>query len=77
MLKTHFLAGQIKFASQYWQSDNLHYKLNAFLTDCINILSRFFKIIKCPEEKFFFIGGNIKAQAITLADMLIENIDHL
>ena len=54
-----------------------HYKLNAFLTDCINILSIFFKIIKCPEEKVFSISGNIKAQAITLADMLIESIDHL
>ena len=77
MLKTHILAGQIEFASQYPQSDDLWHKLNEFLIDCINILSRFFRILKCPKEKFFFIHGNVKCQAITLADMLIQSINHL
>ena len=76
-LKTHFLTGQIEFASQYPQSDDLLYKLTAFLTDCINILSRFFKILNCPKDKFFFISGNVKCQAVTLADMLMQSIDHL
>ena len=77
MLKTQFLAGQIEFAAQYPQSDDLCYKLTAFLTDCISILSRFFKILNCPEDKFFFIGGNVKCQVVTLADMLMQTIDHL
>ena len=77
MLKTCFLTGQLEFESQYPQSDDLLYKLTVFLTDCINILSRFFKILNCPKDKFFFIGGNIKCQAVTLADMLMQSIDHL
>ena len=77
MLKTQFLAGQIEFATQYPQSDDLHHKLTVFLTNCINILSRFFKILNCPEDKFFFISGNVKCQVVTLADMLMQSIDHL
>ena len=76
LLKTRFLAEQIEFALQYPQFDELHYKLSEFLTDCINILARFCKIINCPEEKMFFIGGNVKCQGITLADMLVQSISH-
>ena len=79
LYKTRFLADQLQFAIHYEQSDDLRSKLSKFLGECMNITNRYCQIMMCPSKvDMFFIGGqNIKSQIMTLAEMLVQNINHI
>ena len=79
LYKTGFLVDQLQFAIHYKQMDDLRYKLSDFLVECFNITNRYCRILKCPSKlDMFFIGGqNIKSQNVTLAEMLVQNVNHV
>ena len=79
MYKTQFLADQLQFAVHCDQTDELRYKLSKFLIECLNITNRYCRILNCPTKMdMFFIGGkNIKSQNVTLAEMLVQNVNHI
>ena len=79
LYKTRFLVDQLQFAIHYEQSDNLRSNLNEFLVERINITSQYCHIMMCPSKvDMFFIGGqNIKSQIMTLAEMVVQNINHV
>ena len=79
MYKTRFLADQLQFAIHYEQNDDLRYKLSEFLIECLNITNRYSQILNCPTKTdMFFLGGKIiKSQITTLAEMLVQNVNHI
>ena len=79
LYKTRFLVDQLQSAIYYEQSDDLRSKLNTFLVECINITNQYCHIMMCPSKvDMFFIGGqNIKSQIMTLAKMVVQNINHV
>ena len=79
LYKTRFLVDQLQFAIHYEQTDDLRSKLSDFLVDCLNITNRYCKILKCPSKlDIFFIGSqNIKSQISTLAEMVVQNVNHV
>ena len=79
LYKTRFLAEQLQFTIHYKQSDDLRSKLSEFLVECMNITKQYCQIMMCPSKvDMFFIGGqNIKSQIVTLAEMVVQNINYI